>query len=97
MNKLLKDTHNISYNFESLPNYNYEDVKAVGKKLYSLNATLEEKLAITKNYFKLKFIDNVDEQLLSSAWDNRYIGFMDKLIELKHNENVFETIKIFNN
>jgi Ni2+-binding GTPase involved in maturation of urease and hydrogenase len=97
MNKLLKNTNNISYNFNSLPNYNYEDVKTVEKKLYALIATLEEKLAITKYYFKLKFIDNVDEQLLASAWDNRYVFFMDKLLELKYNEdNIFKKIQTHN-
>ena len=97
MNKLLKNTNNISYNFDSLPNYNYEDVKTVEKKIYALNATLEEKLAITKYYFRLKFIDNVDEQLLALAWDNRYVFFMDKLLELKQNEdNIFKKIESFN-
>jgi hypothetical protein len=97
MTKLLKTTNNITYNFNSLSNYNYEDVNAVEKKLYSLNATLEEKLSITKYYFRQKFINNIDENILSEAWDNRYVYFMDKLIEIKYNpENIFNKIQTFN-
>jgi hypothetical protein len=93
MTKLLKTTNNIAYNFNSLSNYNYEDVNAVEKKLYSLNATLEEKLSITKYYFRQKFINNIDENILSEAWDNRYVYFTDKLIEIKCNPKNILLIK----
>ena len=84
---MLNATENICYNFDSLPNYNFDTVKLIEQKLYSQTATLEDKLSIQKYYFKQKYIHTADKTKLANIWDDNCLFLMDKVAELKHSDD----------
>ena len=97
INKMLADTENIFYSYDTIPTFEHYKIKEMEQKLYSNDATLDDKMTINKYYFNLKFAPNVDKSLLAQAWDENYNHFFDKMIHLKYtNDNIFQKIKEYN-
>ena len=74
--KKLFDETNIGYSYNAIPIIEPEDVETIQNKICSLNATIEDKIAIKKYYYIKQFKECAkDNELLQIGWDNRYNFF----------------------
>ena len=74
--KSLFDDVDLGYSFKTIKNINYHELEQIEQKIYNMESTLDDKLAIKKYYYKRQFNPlcyNEDE--LAVGWDNIYIYF----------------------
>jgi hypothetical protein len=71
------------YPYDKVPDINGDDeVQEYQARMYSQTATLEDKLALQKYFFRIQFVPGTD---LTEAWSGRYFSFFNKLEELTCN------------
>ena len=75
--KILKDTDNIGYTYNTLPTYNYIEIDEVKHRIFGQCATLEDKLAVSKYYYTNKFIKDTNKDIIADAWDDKFNFFFD--------------------
>jgi len=93
--KLINDT-DLSYSYSTIKDINNEELEKLTQKIYQQEATLDDKLAIKKYYFKNQFI-NKEKEEIAIAFNEKYINFISAIKKLKYQEsNIFEEIKEFN-
>ena len=70
------------YPYDKVPDINGDDeVQEYQTRMYSQTATLEDKLALQKYFFRIQFVPGTD---LTEAWSGRYFSFFNKLEELSY-------------
>ena len=97
--KKLFDDVELGYSYNTIKDINDIELEVLQQKMYAMDATLDDKMAIKKYFYKKQFKKSCyNEEEIAIGWDNKYIFFFKKLKELITNEdNLFNKIKQFNN
>jgi hypothetical protein len=96
--KALFDDVDLGYTYNTIKNINSEELDILEQKVYSMEATLDDKIAIKKYYYKKQFSINAPLTDIQSGWDERYLFFFKRVKELIiEPNNIYNKIKIFNN
>ena len=99
IDKLYDDTVDICYTYNTIPTYNYQQIQKLQQRLYGQTATLENKMAINKYHFKIKFTKNANEDMIAKAFDERCMSFFDYMsyIQFEEEDNILVKISNHNN
>jgi hypothetical protein len=97
IDKLYEETVDIGYTYESIPTYNYNQIQKIQQKLYSQSATLENKMAVMKYHFRLRFAPDADENMVAKSFDGRYSSFFDYMNWMHHQNDDNILLKISKN
>lgn len=93
----LIEESDLSYSYSTIKDINAIELDKLTQKIYQQEATLDDKLAIKKYYFKYQFIDQTKEEI-EIAFNEKYINFINAIKTLKKDENnIFEKIRANNN
>ena len=94
--------HNISMSYKKIPNIDRSIADMIEDKCFSQEATMIDKYALNKFYFKNSFLQSIEEnikneEMIAEIWDNKYFIFFKKLSELfLDKKNVFNKISELN-
>lgn len=88
---------NLGYSYETIPDIDVYESEEINQRIYSLTATLEDKIAQKKYFYKMQF-ENPDAEELATGWNNKYSFFFDKLKNIVNDpeNNLYTKIKNFN-
>ena len=97
MVQLFKNS-DIGYNYNSLKNITYDEAEEIKHKINKADATMEDKLILHKYFYNGSFIQTVDKNISSEAWDDNYSVFFGNVEKLALGGNkIFNDIIKFNN
>jgi hypothetical protein len=93
--KLFDDTE-LGYNYQNIKDINFIELEQLEKKIILMDATIDDKMAIKKYYYKKQFINKSSEEL-EIGWDKSYLFFFKRIKEFHYDENhLYEKIRAFN-
>lgn len=97
IDEILK-SQNMGIQYRDIPDIDKSYAEIIEEKCFCQEATMMEKYALNKYYFKKSFTDTADESTLRDIWDEKYIFFFKRLSQLLLNENnLFYKISELNN
>lgn len=96
INKILT-TQNVGMEYKDIPDIDNSQAEIIEEKCFCQEATMIEKYALNKFYFKKNFTNEKDE-LLGEIWDEKFIFFFKRLTAVLQNDNhIFNKIAKLNN
>lgn len=95
--KALFDDVELGYTYDTIKNINSEELERLEQKVYNMDSTLDDKIAIKKYYYKKQFTNNASNEDLQLGWNEKYLFFFKRVKELIiEPENIYNKIKEFN-
>jgi len=96
--KKLLNEQSIGMSYSKIPEIDWSYAEHIEEKCFAQEATMLEKYALNKYYFKKSFVDSADEDTLAFIWDEKYAFFFQQLSgALQRQNNVFTAIADLNN
>jgi len=82
-----------SIGYEQIPDINFSLAEIIEHKCIAQDATMMEKYALNKYYFKKSFLDDTESNKLKEIWDTKYSFFFQRLTQILMNkEHLFNKI-----
>jgi hypothetical protein len=91
------DKQNVGITYHSIPDIDWSQAEYIEEQCFAQQATMLEKYALNKYYFKKSFTDSVEPDLLAQIWNNKFTFFFKRLGTILLNENhIFNKIASHN-
>jgi hypothetical protein len=75
----LLDKHDVGMSYKTIPDIDHCQAHEIEEKCFAQEATMLEKYAFNKYFFKQRFIDTVDVDMLAQIWDDKMVFFFERL------------------
>ena len=96
MDKLF-DSVDVGFSYETIDDIDCGCAEIIENKTMSQTATMYDKLCLQKYYFKRQYSDNADNETMSIAWNEKFVGFLEKLkAVMRDDSHLFKKIQIEN-
>lgn len=81
------------YDYDNIDNYDHSGIKDIEKCIYSQNASISDKLAVKKYYYKQLFKNNTDEKILNDLWNNNKFNLITNIKKVLYHDNIIKLLK----
>lgn len=96
LDKMLEQ-QSIGMSYSSIENIDWSQAEHIEEKCFGQVATMADKFALNKYYFKKSFLESADETMLAEIWDEKYSFFFKRLsFILTDNQHIFNEIATTN-
>jgi hypothetical protein len=97
INKLL-DKHEVGMSYNTIPDIDHYQAHEIEEKCFAQEATMLEKYAFNKYFFKQRFLDTANKEILAQIWDEKFVFFFERLAHiLSTHDHLFNDIAKINN
>lgn len=89
----LLEKNQVYTGYMNIKDLSFEEKEEVEDRVICQQATVDDKYQITKYYFKHKFVEDADVNVLADLWDNKYTMFVKRMQKvLTDKNNIFNKI-----
>jgi hypothetical protein len=73
------EKQNVGMSYSSIENIDWSQAEYIEEKCFAQEATMADKFALNKYYFKKSFLDTADDSTLAEIWDGKFAFFFKRL------------------
>lgn len=93
----LLEQQSVGMSYNSILDIDFSQAENIETRCFAQQATMEEKYALNKYYFKKSFLDTADINILADIWDEKFAFFFKRLGNiLLDKSHIFNEIANFN-
>lgn len=98
LTKMLEN-QNVGMSYASIPEIEWSQAEHIEEKCFTQQATMTEKYALNKYYFKKSFVEDANADILAEVWDEKFSFFFKRLVVIlseNEHEHIFNQIADLN-
>jgi len=96
LHKIL-ESQDVGMSYRAIDDIDFSQAEYIEEKCFAQQATMAEKYALNKYYFKKSFLADADKNTLAYIWDDKFSFFFKRLVTILQDEkNIFNEIAVFN-